>query len=335
MTNPPGSENSPESVRKMEKKLMAALKTQPFNEERLERIRAAVAQEWRTATNGPRTQRKRASLVRWAAYGAVASLLAVLAVSWFGRTPQPAATFGSIARMDAVSLDVRPDLFHHRSLVTGDALRVGDRLTTSGSMLIALEAGGTIRVATGSRLYIATSTQLSLARGLIYVDFPPGAANSLRITTVAGEIEHVGTAFEVMSDDQSVRIRVREGSIRFIGETATLSAAAGTELLAVPGANITKRSVDTYGRNWLWIAALAPDYDIEGHPLIDFLQWASHELGRPLNFADTRTRQIAEHTILHGSVRGQLPIDALGNVLSTTSLAYEIRGDAIWVHGAQ
>ena len=126
-------------------------------------------------------------------------------------------------------------------------------------MRVALDGGGTIRVATGSRLYIATSTQLSLAHGLIYVDFPPGASNPLRITTVAGDIEHIGTAFEVMSDDQSVRIRVREGRIRFVGETATLSAAAGTELLAVPGAKIAQRSVDTYGRDWLWIAALAPE----------------------------------------------------------------------------
>jgi hypothetical protein len=318
----------------MEKTLQAGLKTQPLDEERLERIRAAVAQEWRTATSGPRTQRKRARLVRWAAFGAAASVLAVIAVPWFGSPPTSAATFGSIARLDAVSLDVRPGLFHHRSLATGDALRVGDRLTASGSMLVALDGGGTLRVAPGSRLYIASSTQLSLAHGLIYVDLPPAASNPLRITTVEGDIEHIGTAFEVMSDDQSVRIRVREGRIRFIGETATLTAAAGTELLAVPGAKMAQRSVATYGRDWLWVAALAPDYDIEGRSLIDFLQWESHELGRPLNFADTHARQIAEHTILHGSVSGQLPIDALRNVLSTTSLAYEIRGDAIWVHGA-
>jgi hypothetical protein len=169
----------------------------------------------------------------------------------------------------------------------------------------------------------------------MYVDFPPGASNPLRITTVVGEIEHTGTAFEVMSNDHSVRIRVREGRIRFVEANATLSAVAGTELLAVPGASVAQRPVDTYGRDWQWIAALAPDYDIEGHPLIDFLQWASRELGRKLNFSDTHARQIAEQTILHGSVRGQLPVDALGNVLSTTSLAYEIRGDAIWVHGAQ
>jgi hypothetical protein len=314
----------------LEKTLIAALKTQPLPEQRLERIRAAVAQEWRIATDGPRTHRTRARLVRWAAYGACASVLAVLIVSWSGSKPHPGATFGSIARLDAVGIDVQPGFFHRRRLVAGDALLVGDRLTAAGAMLVALEGGGTLRVAAGSRLIVASATQLALTKGLIYVDFPAGSFNPLRIMTVAGDIEHIGTAFEVMSDDQSVRIRIRDGSIRFVGETATISAAAGTELLAVPGAKVAQRSVDTYGRDWLWIAALAPDFDIEGRPLIDFLHWVSHELGRPLDFADKSARQTAEHTILHGSVRGQLPIDALGNVLSTTSLVYEIRGDAIW-----
>jgi hypothetical protein len=320
---------------KIEKALITALKTPPLREERFERIRAAVMQEWRVATSGPRSQLQRTRLVRWAAFGVAASLLAVIIVSWVGNTPHLTVPFGSIARLDAVGLDVQPGLFHHRHLVVGDTLRVGDRLTASGSMLLTLVGGGTTRIAKGSSLYIATSTKLSLAQGLIYVDFPSGTSNALRITTVAGDIEHIGTAFEVMSDDQSVRIRVREGDIRFVGKTGTLAAAAGTELLAVPGANPTQRSVDTYGPDWLWTAALAPNCEIEGRPLIDFLQWVSHELGRPLNFADTRSRQLAEHSILHGSVRGQLPIEALGNVLSTTSLVYEIRGDAIWVRGAQ
>jgi hypothetical protein len=183
-------------------------------------------------------------------------------------------------------------------------------------------------------LSVVTSTRLSLERGLIYVDIPASIPNPLRVSTTAGDIEHIGTEFEVMSDGQGVRIRVREGRIRLSGKTAPVAADAGTELLAMPGAEITQRSVDTYGREWIWVAELAPDYEIDGRPLIDFLQWASRELGRHLYFADERSRQIAEHTILHGSVRGQLPVDALSHVLTTTSLAYEIRNETIWVHAS-
>jgi hypothetical protein len=41
---------------------------------------------------------------------------------------------------------------------------------------------------------------------------------------------------------------------------------------------------------------------------------------------------VADATILHGTLHGQAPIEALANVLATTSLTYELRGDSIWVH---
>jgi hypothetical protein len=155
--------------------------------------------------------------------------------------------------------------------------------------------------------------------------------NPLRVATLAGIVEHVGTEFEIKSDDRTVRVRVREGRIRFLGTADTVVADAGTELLATPGKTISRRSIDTYGGDWLWTAALAPDYEIEGRSLMGFLRWVSRELGRPLDFADANARQIADRTILHGSVRDQAPIDAMSNVLATTSLTYEIRGDTIWI----
>jgi hypothetical protein len=94
---------------------------------------------------------------------------------------------------------------------------------------------------------------------------------------------------------------------------------------------VSRREIDTYGRDWLWVAALAPDYEIEGRPLLGFLEWASREIGRPLKFSDSNARAVAERTILHGSVRGREPLDALSSVLATTSLTYEIRGDTIWI----
>jgi len=332
MTDPPDPEATPEHVRNVEKTLTAALKTRPLKKESLERIHAAVEAEWLAAIGAPKHRSVRPRFVRWALYGIAASLLAVLIAFRVTAPSVQGANFGSISRLAAVGLDVRSGFFQHRAVRVGDALRVGDQFTAPGAMLITFDRGGSLRVATGSRLSIATATRLSLENGLIYVDVPESVPNPLRVSTTVGDIEHIGTEFEVMSDGQGVRIRVREGRIRFTGKTTTLAAGEGTELLAMPGGGVTQRSVDSYGRDWLWLAELAPDYEIEGRPLIDFLQWASRELGRHLDFADARSRQIAEHTILHGSVRGQLPVDALSHVLTTTSLAYEIRNETIWVH---
>jgi hypothetical protein len=70
---------------------------------------------------------------------------------------------------------------------------------------------------------------------------------------------------------------------------------------------------------------------IEGRSLLSFLQWVSRELGRHLEFATPQVRDIAARTILHGTVQGREPSEALADVLATTSLSYEIRGDTILV----
>jgi hypothetical protein len=265
---------------------------------------------------------------------ATASLAAVVMAIFLTRPAGDSVVIGTLARSNDGGIEVRSGFLRHRVLKVGGALRVDDTLTTRGSALVSLSRGGTLRIAAGSVLGVTGVTQLSVERGLIYVDLPPDSthANPLRVMTRAGAVEHLGTEFEVMSDDQAVRIRVREGQIQFLGRSQTIVANAGTELLAMPGGPVTQRPVDTFGRDWLWTVALAPNYEIEGHRLIGFLYWVSRELGRPLEFADDPAREVARQTILHGSVNDQAPLDALSTVLATTSLTYDISGDTLRIY---
>ncbi len=64
---------------------------------------------------------------------------------------------------------------------------------------------------------------------------------------------------------------------------------------------------------------------------MDFLGWVARETGRHVEFADNRAREVAGRTLLHGSVHGLAPLAALQQVLSTTSLRYEVRDDVIRV----
>jgi hypothetical protein len=311
--------------------LSDALRTPGLSDADLERIRTAVAREWRAAgaVAGDRALNVR---LRWIAFAAAAALGAATVVLLMTRNPDQTIAIGSLSKANDGGLEVDTGLFRHRILEARGALRAGDRLTARGAALITLARGGSLRVAAGTQLELTTPAKVSLERGLIYLEIPPGApANPVRITTRNGTIEHVGTEFEVMSDDRAVRIRVREGRIRFHIQSTMVVADAGTELLATSGNAVSSRPIDTYGRDWLWTTTLAPDYEIEGQPLIGFLQWVGRELGRRVDFDGSRTRQVAERTVLHGSIRGQPPLDALSNVLATTTLAYELRGDRIWI----
>jgi ferric-dicitrate binding protein FerR (iron transport regulator) len=317
------------SDKELDRALKDVLRTPPLDSQALERIRVAVEKEWRAST----TLHRRSHAIRrwrWASLAA-AVLVIALTTTWFANRAGGPAVFGSIARSDGNGIDVRH---------VGDPLRAGDTVRAHGPMLVLLAAGGSVRIAADSTVGITSATEIRLERGKIYVDLPPLPAASARLNvwTHAGMIEHVGTGFEVLSDDTSVRIRVREGRIRLravpgaAGNSNVVLAAAGTELLAVSGDGIVRRPVATYGSDWLWVASLAPTYEIEGQPLMNFLQWVSRELGRRLEFGDSDARDIAARTILHGSIRDHDPLDALANVLATTSLRYEILGDAIRVN---
>jgi hypothetical protein len=323
--------NDPELVR-MESALSDALRARPLSPEAMARIRANTEAEWVMAGAAAMADRRQGRWGRWVSLAAAVILVTMATGIYFG---EHGATyeFGTVARSDVGAAEARVGLLSVEALKTGDSLRTGTVLKTRGPALIALASGGTLRVAGDTVLELSGPTAGVLRHGQIYVDIPPGTPTKspFQLKTRAGTIEHVGTQFEVTSNDRLVRLRVREGLVRLRNPKSDIDAAVGVELTALNDGSVSRSTIPTYGRDWLWVAALAPDYEIEGKPLLGFLEWASRELGRPIKFSDDHARAVAERTILHGSVRGREPLDALNSVLATTSLTYEIRGDAIWI----
>src|SRR5262249_14764699 len=113
--------------------------------------------------------------------------------------------------------------------------------------------------------------------------------------------------------------------------SSTVTAEKGTELSIPATGAIVGRPIPTYGPEGGWVDAAAPDYDLENKRLIDFLSWVGPETGRRVDFPDKHLRAGARAKVLHGSVQGLKPLDALDRVLSTTSLRFELQGDSIRV----
>jgi hypothetical protein len=305
--------------------------------EALKRVRSVAENEWRALV----VRRQRITRRRWALTGMAAAVVLVAVTGiWFVRPTMAPTLFGSVYRADG-DIDKRGTLLRHRTLRAGDLVRAGDELMVgSAPVLIALAGGGTLRIAARSAVDIVNGGEVRLEHGTIYVDMPPlpAVSASIAVSTQAGVIEHVGTEFEVMSDASGVRIRVREGRIRLrgasdaLGQVSVVLADAGTEVVATAGGPIVQRPVATYGADWQWLAEVAPGFEIEGQHLMVFLQWVSRESGRRLEFGDAQALETAKRTILHGKIRERSPLDTLSNVLETTSLRYELRGDTILVN---
>jgi FecR-like protein len=316
----------------LERVLTEALSCEPLSDVAMQRLRDGALREWVSANRQPRRVRY---IPNWAWAAAAALVCIAVGISALLRPGTPVETFGSVVRVDSGGNELADGWLHHHTVKAGSVLIGGDRLTCRGSALIALAVGGTLRVAADSVLTFSSATDLTLQRGRIYLDFPPdGSAAALGVKTWAGTIVHVGTQYEVLSDSQIVRIRVREGRVELRRESVRTVLDAGTQLTANRDGSLSTHEIPTYGGDWQWVASLAPDYEIEGQPLVRFLQWVARELGRPIEFADPHAREVAERTILHGSVKGRDPMEALVTVLSTTSLSYEIRGDTIWIQSS-
>jgi hypothetical protein len=327
------TENAGNSDERLDRDLGEALQTAPLSAEALARIEAAVRQEWESRQLEPQPRRSRRRL--WIALAAAVGCVALM-LAWVTRPLPTPALFGSVSRIENGPALIDSNSVQHQSVHVGDPLRTGDELTTHGFGLISLPSGSNLRIAAGTVIRVLEGTDVELLRGMIYFDHPPAASapGQLRIHTRAGTIEHVGTAFEVFSNEQIVRLRVREGQVRLRNTGHDIVASAGTELVAQADGSVSRGSWPLNGESWRWVSSLAPNYEIEGQPLLAFLEFEARELGYELTFADAHAREVAQRTILHGSVRGREPRDAIASVLATTSLSYSIRGNTLQVQSS-
>ena len=196
-----------------ERVLREGLRANVLTPEALQRIRQATEQEWRQVTRAP----ARRGWLALAAAASVAVLAAGLGWAYLAQNSASAnaAILGQVASFDAPGMveprTLRPDVM----MVAGSKLRVGQVLDARGDSLVTLNGGGNLRVARASGFEVEADNSISLQRGELYVDIPPGAhaSDAFRIVTDAGEFRHEGTQFAVAIVDGQTRLRVREGRV--------------------------------------------------------------------------------------------------------------------------
>ena len=281
-------------------------------------VRARVREEWLRQTV---SRRRRTPLIAAAlATGLAAGLVIWIGGLWPAASLDPAATV--LRSTGTVRVDVDGDARGWLRLRSGD-VKPGSRLATeaSGRLALRLANGTGVRLDQSTALGIETADRLSLERGRIYVDTQGrGAGGSVRVRTARGTVSDVGTQFEVAHIDESVRVRIREGAIVVDAETGRIQGGSGEEMLIQPDGSVARARIEPFDDHWAWVGEIAPSFDIDGRTPLEFLAWVARETGRELQFADRPSEQAARATVLHGSVQGFTPAEALAAVLATTNL---------------
>ncbi len=296
-----------------------------------ERVRQAVAAEWRAAV----APVPKAATRRWQRPGlALAASLAVAAVALGVLQSGPPAPAPVMATLTRLSGAVESGLGAGWQPVTeGQSLRVGQQLVTGpqGKAALTLAKGVTLRLDTDTRIALAGIDRVVVERGAVYLDsgLDSGegaeAGSRLQIDSAFGSTRHLGTQYEVRVLPGEMQVSVREGQVAVTGEArggTPAVAQAGEQVSITNTGALTRRTVDRQDPRWNWIADVTPPYAIEDRRLTEFLAWVCRETGRELIFASPQVKVAAEEIILRGSVAGLSPDAALAAVMATTNLSY-------------
>jgi ferric-dicitrate binding protein FerR (iron transport regulator) len=278
----------------------------PVPEEAALRVRAAVREEW-LQTIG---RRKR---TRW-----IGSAAAVAA----------AAITIAILRMTSSSPQLKPvpqRLVVAGGQTNGAVIYVNDVYEVADGNTASLAWGdATLRLDGGTRVRIASSTELSLDRGAVYVD---SNHSGVIIRTPIGAVRDIGTQFEVRLAADRMRVRVREGRVDLQHGGATHSATAGTELDADARGGVTQHTIARSGAEWDWVVRAAPPIHLDGRTLAEVVAAVTRDEGVKPVWSDSVARNAASMR-LHGDVP-LTPEEALDTALVASGLTSRIDGDRL------
>ncbi|HSC26539.1 MAG TPA: FecR domain-containing protein [Vicinamibacterales bacterium] len=292
------------------------------------RARDAAYDEWRRAV-----RRHRLLRMTPAAAAALAAAAAVLfLVARTARGPQVPSTI-EIGRVEHVS--GRVSLIAAGQTSTLDAQSGGASIPEgaifvtpdAGRLALRLDNGASLRLDEGTRFALLDGARMRLDSGAVYVD-SNGVAR-VEILTPMATVRNTGTRFELRVSGAGLRVRVRRGVVRVDVANATHEATEGVQIQALADGSILRASSPSHGPEWDWITLAAVPFEIEGRTLAQFLDWVAREGGWRVSFRDPSAARVADTIILHGSIDGLTPADALAAVLPTTGFTHRTREDEV------
>jgi ferric-dicitrate binding protein FerR (iron transport regulator) len=246
-------------------------------------------------------------------------------------TPGNAEVVAVVARVDGRARRASGDASTGRTLALDDVVRTGEWIETDGGARVALRFsdGTSVRLDVSSRARPLAPRVLELSSGAVYVD-TGRASNQFEVRTPLATAHDVGTQFEVRLIDFTLRLRVRTGIVELKSSAGSVSGRAGTEVTFSAAGTVSRR-IRPHGSDWNWTASLAPPLEIEGVALSSFLERIAHEHGWDVRYADAALAREASRIVLHGSVAGLPPSDALDVAITTSGLQHRLEGGEVTV----
>jgi ferric-dicitrate binding protein FerR (iron transport regulator) len=282
----------------------------------------AVHAEWRSTVAQQR--RKRSQRVWLAAAAAiVVAAVGLLTLRTLVQTPRElmadvSKSFGVVQLREESSVE-------WQSAADTKSLRVGESIHTGadGRVALTLRDGVSLRLDHDTSVALVDVDRVDVTAGAVYIDSGTAGESGakLQVGTPAGVVRHVGTQYEARIVGGGTRIRVREGRVDVAPSSGPRRTLQVGDQIVVSSRGIEERSrIEPNSDEWDWASNTAPEFDIDGKPMREFLAWAGRETGLKVVFATAESAAEAQRAVLSGSIMGLDPDEALAAVLPTTSL---------------
>ncbi len=209
-------------------------------------------------------------------------------------------------------------------------LMSGTRLRTdaSGRAALRLVSGTALRIAGRSHVIFGTNARIELLEGRVYLD-THGVTQGVEIVTRFGTLRDIGTQFEVVATDTSLRVRTREGAVTLTRarSDAVLRCDVSEELRIDVSGLVERGHIAAFDPEWSWVESLAEVPRGPELTLRRFLDWVARETGRRLRYDSPETEARVNQIVLHGTPPHRAPVQALEITLATTDIDYSLPDD--------
>jgi hypothetical protein len=126
-------------------------------------------------------------------------------------------------------------------------------------------------------------------------------------------------------DDESLRVRVREGRVTIDRAGFDHTAEARQQVTFRHGARAEVLALAPFGNEWEWIEATAPVVSFDGETLHQFLLWVAYETGFAIAYATPEMEADAkEEWVLSTEIPGT-PREQLRKRLFTNNLDFVLQ----------
>lgn len=297
--------------------------------ERFERVRQNVRTHWQQVATEQHTRRHSQRFNIAAIAAGFALVAATTLILWNLNFVSTIESLASVERVlgqvqiDDENAQMSTTLAANTKIVTGDASRIALRMS----------GGQSLRIDTASQVVVHSPSHISLEAGAIYIDTAFSETEKpILISTPLGTAQDIGTQFQVRVTGLLLVVGVRQGLVEVTQPgQQTHSVNKGYYVELSDSGESGQHPLQPDDPDWAWIETVAPEFDIQGASLAQYLQWYVQERGLDLVWADAASETRAGAALLAGSIKGTSLDEGLLQVQQVALFEYRITSDTLWV----